>query len=241
MTERIRGVVLRQWRYNDESVIVNIYTNKYGSISTLVRKRPQKKTSVRNTLFQPLNMLEFDIAYNLTQPFHKIREVRPVMSYSSLPYEPLKGMLALFLSDFLYHSLRSEVQNASLFEFICFSLEWLDKTSASVANFHLAFMIRMARFMGFWPNVSDYESGMVFDLKDAVMCNSLPAHGMYLEAAEAGLIPSFLRMNYQNMHLFRLNRLQRSRILDILVQYYRVHVPNFNELKSLEVLRELMS
>ena len=36
-----------------------------------------------------------------------------------------------------------------------------------------------------------------------------------------------------------MNREERNRCLDVIMTYYRLHVPNFPELRSLKVLREL--
>ena len=48
-----------------------------------------------------------------------------------------------------------------------------------------------------------------------------------------------MRMDYQNMHLFRMSRTDRNRCLDVMLTYYRLHLPSFPELKSLPVLKEL--
>ena len=48
-----------------------------------------------------------------------------------------------------------------------------------------------------------------------------------------------MRMDYPTMHLFRLSHLERDRLLDVAVIYYRLHLPNFPELKSLPVLQQL--
>ena len=55
------------------------------------------------------------------------------------------------------------------------------------------------------------------------------------------MVPLLLRMNVRNMHSFRLNRQQRNRILDILTAYYKLHVPEFRDLRSLAVLREVLA
>ena len=47
-------------------------------------------------------------------------------------------------------------------------------------------------------------------------------------------------MNLRNMHKFRMTRQQRSRILDLLTLYYQLHVPEFRNLRSLSVLREVL-
>ena len=48
-----------------------------------------------------------------------------------------------------------------------------------------------------------------------------------------------MRMDFPTMHLFRLTRAERARILEILLLYYRLHLPAFPELRSLQVLQEL--
>jgi DNA repair protein RecO (recombination protein O) len=48
-------------------------------------------------------------------------------------------------------------------------------------------------------------------------------------------------MDYPTLHIFRFSRQERMRILQVLNEYYRLHVPNFPELKSLEVLQEFYS
>ena len=61
----------------------------------------------------------------------------------------------------------------------------------------------------------------------------------YLPPEEARLIHLLMRMDYPNMHLFRLTRHDRHRIVSVLLSYYRLHIPQFPELKSLQVLKEL--
>jgi len=46
-------------------------------------------------------------------------------------------------------------------------------------------------------------------------------------------------MDFATMHLFRLTRAERARLLEVIVRYYRLHLPAFPELRSLSVLHEL--
>ena len=56
---------------------------------------------------------------------------------------------------------------------------------------------------------------------------------------EAARLTRLMRMNYETMHLFAMSRMERARCLTIMNEYYRLHLPNFPVLKSLEVLKEL--
>ena len=74
---------------------------------------------------------------------------------------------------------------------------------------------------------------------NACFVHSRPYHQAYLEPHEAALIPLFMRMNYDSMRFFSMNREQRNRYIEVLNEYYSLHVPEFPELKSLDVLKEI--
>ena len=93
--------------------------------------------------------------------------------------------------------------------------------------------------MGFYPNLADYQENDFFDLRAAVFCSNAPLHRDFLTPPDAARIQLLMRMDFATMHLFRLNRVDRNRILEVLTLYYRLHIPSFPELRSTAVLKEL--
>ena len=61
----------------------------------------------------------------------------------------------------------------------------------------------------------------------------------FVRQKEAGRIRLLMRMDYPTMHLFRLSRMERNRILELLLLYYRLHLPDFPALRSLSVLQQV--
>jgi DNA repair protein RecO (recombination protein O) len=126
-------------------------------------------------------------------------------------------------------------------------MQWLDAASTGYANFHLTFLMRMSRFLGFYPNLSltpipsqNGEEGTIyFDLREGRFCSLAPTHSDFLQPDEARLIHLLMRMDFPTMHLFQLSRHERNRITEVLLQYYQLHIPQFPALKSLSVLQEL--
>ncbi|MDY4554615.1 MAG: DNA repair protein RecO C-terminal domain-containing protein, partial [Prevotella sp.] len=169
----------------------------------------------------------------------KIRNVALFHPYSSLPFDIDKLTVGLFISEFLYHSLYGEQANEPMFDYIYDSLQWFDGSPSPTANFHLVFMMRLSLFLGFYPNLDDYASGCVFDLRSGSFSSVAPLHSDYLLPDEASQMSLMMRMNYSTMHLFKFTRAQRNRLLDIIVQYYRLHIPGFPDMKSLDVLRNI--
>ena len=242
MLERTQGIVLHYNRYNDESAIVDIFTLSHGSVAFLVRdRRGQRKGSLHATLLRPLNIVELVFDFRPKLSLQRIQELHIAHCYTSLPYNPTKETIALFLSEFLHNALRNEVQNPDLFHYLLYSLQWLDAAHEGLANFHIAFLVRLTYYLGFWPNIKGKETLPYFDLRDGVMTDTEPPHGHFLKGEEVAVLRKLLRMNVRNMRHFRLTRQQRNRILDVVTSYYQLHVPEFRNLRSLAVLREVLA
>lgn len=169
----------------------------------------------------------------------KLRDVRLATPFTTIPFHPHKLAITLFIAEFLYYALRSEQRNEPLFDYITNSIQWLDSQTDRFANFHLVFLMRLSRFLGFYPNLDDYEAGDYFDLRESVFCNTPPIHRDLLHPSEAEKLQLMMRMDYPTMHLFKLSHQERDRLLEVAVVYYRLHLPNFPELKSLAVLEQL--
>ena len=102
MLQKTRGIVLHSLKYKDASIIVDIYTETMGRASFLVSIPRSKKANVRASLFQPLALLEFETDIRGNALMHKIKEVKLWHPFTSLPFDPYKNAIALFLSEFLY-------------------------------------------------------------------------------------------------------------------------------------------
>lgn len=221
MLEKTRGIVLHTLRYTDSKVIVTMFTEARGAVSFMVRMPHSRRSVMQNVLLTPLSLLEVDIDYQETARLQRLVDVRVDEPYQSLPYHPMKQTIALFLSEFLYYSLREEQRNPELYDYLESSLLWLDNRSERYANFPLTFLIRLSRFLGFWPDTEEAQK--------------------VLRQGEDTLVPLMLRMDFPTMHLFRFTREQRQRLMQVLNDYYRLHVPHFPELKSMAILREVLS
>lgn len=240
MLQKTLGVVLHILKYKDASIIVDIYTEVTGRASFIVALPRSRKTVVKPMLFQPLSLVELEADFRPNTTIYKIKEAKSFYPFSSLPYDPYKSAIALFLSEFLYRAVREETENRPLFAYLQHSIIWLDECRSGFTNFHLVFLMRLSRFLGLYPNLSNYDKGDYFDLQNACFTPLRPQlHSQYINPEEASRLSMLMRMNYETMHLFTMSRVERARCLLIMNEYYRLHLPDFPVLKSLEVLKEL--
>jgi DNA repair protein RecO (recombination protein O) len=240
MLQKTSGIVLHSLKYNDTSNIVDIYTELCGRTSFLIPVSRRRKAAVKPVFFQPLSLIELDADFRISSGnLYRIKEVK-AYPFKSIPYHPHKSTIALFLAEFLYRVVREEGENRPLFAYLRYSIEWLDECEAGFANYHLVFLMHLTRFLGLYPNLDDYHRGDYFDLLNAGFTSLRPCkHSFYVNPEESFRLTRLIRMNYDTMHLFGMNRADRTRCLTIISDYYRLHIPGFHELKSLAVLQEL--
>lgn len=208
-------------RYADSKVIATLFTESRGALSFMVRIPRTRHSALQGVLLSPLSLLEVDIDYQDNAQLQRLVDIRIDEPYQSLPYHPMKQTIALFLGEFLYYSLREEGTNPDLYAYLTNSLMWLDARQEGFANFPLTFLIRLSRFLGIWPDTEEAQKMLTIE--------------------EQPFVPLMMRMDFATMHLFRFSRDQRARMLQVLNDYYRLHVPHFPELRSMAILREVLS
>ncbi len=234
---KTEAIVLHALKYGEGRIIVDMFCREHGRLSFIVPAPRSERSRIKKQYLQPLTLLSIACDVRPQQQLQKLRDASLLTPLPSLLADQHKLSIALFVSEFLYHALRDEQCNVPLFDYVSSSIEWLDGTTGTAANFHLVFLMRLSRFLGFWPNLN--ENGSYFDLRGASFCSAPPLHRDYLMPQEADHIRVLMRMDYPTMHLFRLSRAERSRILQLLLHYYRLHLPAFPELRSTQILHEL--
>ena len=239
MIEKFDGIVLRTLKYSDSLMIVDVYTRQYGRVSFLAPISRSKRSKVRSVLFQPLSMLSFTASYKRGRQLSRINDVQPYAMYSSIPFNIVKSSIALFIAEMLTYSLHEEEGDESLFEFLDSSFMLFDNLESGYADFHIVFLSQLLRYIGIYPNIDDYTLGAYIDLLQGCITREHPLHAHIVMPDNAKFFVDMLSTGYDSMHELSLNRELRGMYLAILIEYYRLHIPDFPKPKSLDILKEL--
>jgi DNA repair protein RecO (recombination protein O) len=239
MLHKTRGIVLYSSKYSDTYSIVHIFTEEFGPASYLVVNAKRKKTRVPSSLFYPLSVLDMEVEHRNLQNIQRLKEAKMHLPVFSLLNNPEKSSIAIFLAEFISKVVKEVEANKPLFDYIFQSIQILDLSEKSYANFHLVFMIRLSSFLGFFPDASEYKKGMFFDMQNGVFTLYKPSHIHFLNPDASESFSLLLRMNYENMTLFRFSRHERKDVIYRIIEYYRLHLVHFSDLKSLEIFHEV--
>jgi DNA repair protein RecO (recombination protein O) len=143
----------------------------------------------------------------------------------------------LFLSEVVSRTIREEEENPALFAFLHHSMLLFDQRDAGYENFHLVFLLQLSAFLGFAPSTGEEITTQVAFATDAhSAAGSRPAI-LHFQIFET-LLDDLLRRPDET--IIPNGRIRRE-LLQILIRYYQLHVDKFGEIKSLNVLSEVLS
>lgn len=233
----MKAVVLTATRYSDDSYMANLFTDEVGYVTVSVKTG--KRSRVRTSHLQPLSVLELLLVGKPSQKVMRVEECAATGGFSGLADSPVKMLMAQFLAEFLNHALRSCNADVRLFGFLLESLAAYSSAMRGVADFHLVFLVKLTHYLGFFPNLEGFGERVCFDLVDGQFVAFPPLHGHYLPPDKTVAFARLLRADYDTVYLYNLKRVERNEILDYIIAYYRLHSPDFGELRSLDVLRSM--
>ncbi|HSU28212.1 MAG TPA: DNA repair protein RecO [Chitinophagaceae bacterium] len=245
MLHPTKGIVLRTVKYGETSVIVLVFTEKFGIQSYLINgvRTATKKGSGKANLFQPSAILDMVVYHNELKQLNRVREFKWEHLYQHIFSDVKKNTVALFMVELLTKCLKQPEKNTELFQFAEDAFLILDESDETVtANFPLFFSLHLAHFFGFRMEDNYNEENVFLDLQEGVFVNKRPFHPHYLEEKQAAVTSQLLKI-MQPVELVEigLHHDFRRQLLQAYENFYALHISDFGTLKTIPVLKEILN
>jgi len=241
MLHKTRGIIFRATDYGESSVIVQIFTEKFGLQSYIINGAKKPKAKIGRNMLQPLHLLDLVVYHKNTGSLQRISELKNAPVLLSIPYDVIKSCIAIFLNEVLYKAIKQQSTDENLFDFIFSAIEWLDHQTESVANFHLVFLTRLTRYLGFYPDRYMAGNADYFDIKNGQFTRFKPESVSYLSPPHTDNFRLVLQTSFEDMHLLKLSNDERRYLVQKLLEYYAMHIEGFGNIKSADVLEEVLA
>lgn len=236
MLVKTEGIVLRTIKYSETSIITKIFTRELGLQSYLVKGVRGEKSKNKAVVFLPGNILEIDVYKRNNKELQFLKEFRFKTIYSSVTFNIIKSSMMIFIMEILNKALKEEETNEQLYEFLEKSFLQLDGAEEINLNFHLHFLMQLTAYLGFIPAENYDEQYCYFDLSEGIFLNNTSGYLNCLDATYSKWFYALLN----NGNLERINNSSRETLLNYILQYYSLHLPNFNDIKSHRILHEVL-
>lgn len=228
MLHKTQGIIINFIPYRETSIIAKIYTEEFGIKTYIENGVRSSRGKNRMALFQPATLLELVVYMNPKKDIQRISEIKCSHPYQTLPYDILKSSIALFIIEILHKTLQEEAENKPLFNFLKQTLIDLDQAGSAFENTHIQFLLNFAFYLGFAPQTAKEISSQFRE-------NGIPV--MLSDESEKAIDQLITGSNYADLSV---NRVLRNELLNTLLSFYRLHIENLSEIKSLSVLREVL-
>jgi len=232
-----KAIVLSKIRYKDNDLIVKCFTERFGLKSFLLKNvLKTKKSKIRPAYFQPLSILEIEASFKESRSLHFIKEVKLSTSLNSIYTNVVKTTIVMFLSEILTNILNQEEENPELFNFLETSVKWFDENE-TYSNFHLIFLLELTKYLGFYPDIKMIKFKF-FNLEEGKFQSN--AGGQYcMEGENLTVFKQLLGTKFDVDKKLVLAVSQKQELLNMILLYFKLHLDDFKQPKSLAVLHQV--
>lgn len=233
------GLVLHTTPYGETSVIAKVFTRQMGVRSYIIKGVRGRSGRTKQNLLQPLSSLDMVVYNNQHNTLNHIKELTPRQKNS--PTIKQSGSLAIanamrfFMTEVLYKTLGEAEPLPDLYDEIEEMCETVDTDNAN-PSLPIVFLLRVAHHLGIEPLDNHSGQSPYFDLQE----------GRYVcTPTESTLTPTLSAMLYeylsatQQANLPKHQLSDRRALIDALLAYYQMHISNFHNFNSHEILHSV--
>jgi DNA repair protein RecO (recombination protein O) len=241
MLQKTKGILIKNTKYGETSLISKIYTRQLGLQSYMVNGVRKKKPRVSPALLQPASLLEMVVYHKDRKQIQRPAELKPAHTYDQLPFHVLKSSIAQYILEVLYKSIHGEQESPRLFDFLYHALKHLDQQPQLIPHFHLFVLIKLTKHLGFAPSGRHSSNQPIFDLKAGVFREAAPAHAQYLSPQNSKQFSRLASAKLSELEGIELSLSERRELTGQVEQYYRYHILGNSFLKTPSVLKEVLA
>ena len=190
---------------------------------------------------QMMQIAEIEYFQNTNGGLNKLKSISSKITTTNIYYSVFKMNIAMLWGEILNILLKKEGKNERMYDYIEQSVEYLNYSEKDFSNFNLFFLFRLNTLLGFEIDTSTYQKGYLFDINGGAFIEKA-LNEIYIAGVNtAAIIYKLCTIRLEELVNIPLSGKSRSKLLDIILLYYSLHLnTNFNT-KGIKVLREIFN
>ncbi len=243
MLAKCKAIVIKSVAYSESSVVLKCYTDLYGLQSYLINGVRKSKGTIKPAQILPLSLLELEVYYQPNKNLHRIKELKTTPPLHELRFNLLKSAIGMFVSEVLHRSIKEENQpDNALFDFLYHVILLLNQEDGRVANFPIYFLIQLTRLLGFYPK---YDSALGtenigFNYKESEFQIFDKNNPFLFDEHSGKLLLQCLHCDYTTIQSMSFPASYRKALIQNLVTYFNEYLNGFSNMRSHEILAEVL-
>ena len=224
------GVFLYRTAYSDSSLIVWFFTRENGLQKFLFRGGKKKA----HGLF-PMSVCELSYYGHKHSGLLNLTSVETAIPFT-FQFNPVSSTIAYFTVECIKKSMHQGDKDEEVFQFLINFANRIENDK-NLGALPLSFLIELSGLLGFKPNFES-DNATNFNLDAGVFQESVSAHERIVNGPAAELIGVLIREGEQEQTS---SKGLREQALNIMLDYFKIHVPRFESLASFDIVKEVLN
>lgn len=238
MLKDTQGLVLRNIKYGETSMISTLYTKDFGLQAYLIRgARSNKKTGIKANYFQVGQFLDITVYHKPGGNLQYIREVKLNAAHAVQSQNIVKQSVSQYCSELILRCMKEEEENEVLYNFLLNfigNIKELKKEALGLAP--IQFTLQFAALIGFEINNNFSNDRPHFDALNGEFCREISNNSYCSKIEPSALINACLQNKYTIATSFSI----REQSLHDLLRFLKLHIEQMSEMKSVEILHQIL-
>ncbi len=223
------GILIHKSPYSSSSLLTTFYTEKNG-LQKFIFKGGKKKA---HGLF-PLADLELTF-YGRNSELFNLTSAEPISPFT-FQFDPIKSTLAFFFAEVTLKCVLMNDPDVQLYDLLKKYANAMNEND-EIQLFPISFLIELSDLLGILP-LRNEASARVFNIDTGNFQQSLSKE---LRTFEGPAIDLLIQIIDKKRLTSIPHREIRNEALRIYLNYFAIHIPKFQELKSYEILKEVLN
>lgn len=237
MLHNTKGIVLRSIKYGETSLVLSVYTEKFGLQSYLVNGvRSTAKANTKANSFQVTTVLDMIVYHHPHKNLQRIKESKVKWNVQSASYNVVQYSVCIFMIEIIQKTIIDTEPNEELFHFFIQSITQLATTN--IANKAILFLIEYSGQLGYAIQNNYSTETPCFSIQEGYFVSEkMQSHTNVIDKNISCNISQFINPTQSDIQI---SNAQRLEITSTFIRFFQIHQPHITELKSLPILHELL-
>ena len=233
--------MLHTTQYAETSVIAKIFTRQLGVRSYILKGVRKGGSRTKQNLLQPLSYLDLVVYNNPKTQLNYLKEIaphggqKPVVS-DDMSDEAIHNALRFFMTELLYKTLREEEPMPELFDYVVDSAQF-NGDGQTLSHQPILFLLTVSRHLGIEPLDNYSQREPLFDQQGGRFCF---AGENTLNQSTSQLLHYYLQAVNNGGPIPLTTLSQRTELINRLLEYFQLHLAEFRNFKSHEILHTVL-
>lgn len=233
MKQLDKGFLLNRISYSESSLILKFFTEKHGLKSMMFQGAKKKK----GLALLPLTEWEFTIYQRNDSSLAKMGDLNMFSTFDKIPFHPVKSTIVFFQVDVIQQIIHENLPDITLYRFINHEINWLNEAT-NFANYPIFWLLQVSTISGFSPFKNDGDTPY-FDLQNGEFTSYQPLNASFKFGQDVEILSALSQLEKEELLAYKISKQARKNILNILLEYYKHHIPNFRFETSMDVIETI--